>query len=554
MKRIFDLNSKRQKIFFLRLCLFTLVVLYGSSLAGDFVLDDRGINARQALLENPLEWPQVLAMPYWGVEAGAYRPITLFSYALNFFLFGAGAWSFHLVNLILYAGIGYFLFLFLRKIFRLIPPTRRRFKFGRWKLTDIVAGLGAWLFLILPIHSEVVANITGRAELLALFFSLLALLEILKKNSNKWLSLAWLLLALGSKETALAVLPIVLLVLVAVAGRSGWRRRGDEVAPPRPILKTIFSKKILENFWFPACLSVFIYFSIRWLVLGIYFFSNTASFVENPLKFVSVAERVLTSLKIFGLYVGKTILPFNLCSDYSYNQIAIVNNFFDWGALSGLVILGGTVFSIFYFFRRRFGASLACAVLFFPYLIISNLIFPIGTIMGERLFFFSSAGIAILMAVGVAGFWEYLSKKKIWRALAGGVALLLVLFYLGASFVRGLDWLSEERLFLSAGECAPRSVLSQSNLATVYFYRGDYKKVEEIILDSYTIYDKYTVANNNLGLAYWKMGEWDKAKEQYFKALRTYPPYAGIYENLVLFYTSQGDEEAAEKWEKIWRR
>ena len=78
--------------------------------------------------------------------------------------------------------------------------------------------------------------------------------------------------------------------------------------------------------------------------------------------------------------------------------------------------------------------------------------------------------------------------------------------------------------------------------------------MEEIILDSYTIYDKYTVANNNLGLAYWKMGEWEKAKEQYFKALRIYPPYAGIYENLVLFYVSQGDEEAAKKWEKIWRR
>ena len=90
-----------------------------------------------------------------------------------------------------------------------------------------------------------------------------------------------------------------------------------------------------------------------------------------------------------------------------------------------------------------------------------------------------------------------------------------------------------------------------SNLATVHYFKGDFEKVEELILDSYKIYDGYSKANNNLGLAYWKMGEYDKAKKQYFKTFTNFPPYEGVYENLALFYSSQGNQKEALKWLKL---
>ena len=111
--------------------------------------------------------------------------------------------------------------------------------------------------------------------------------------------------------------------------------------------------------------------------------------------------------------------------------------------------------------------------------------------------------------------------------------------------------MTEEKLFVSAGKCASQSVLSLSNLATVYYYREDYQKAEEIILRSYDIYDGYPRANNNLGLIYWKTGRSEEAKEQYLKTFENYPPYEGVYENLVLFYLSRGNEKEAKKWAKI---
>ena len=183
-------------------------------------------------------------------------------------------------------------------------------------------------------------------------------------------------------------------------------------------------------------------------------------------------------------------------------------------------------------------------------MIVSNLWSPIGTIAGERLFYFPSVGLCILLASFFILLWNWI-KNENGKKILLSFFILLSLFYVIRSFDRSLDWLDEERLFISAGQCAPQSVLSLSNLATVYYFRGDYEKAEQIILDSYKIYDGYTKANNNLGLIYWKKGEYGKAKKEYFRAFKVYPHFEGIYENLALFYFSQGNEEEAEKWLKL---
>ncbi|MDP2708910.1 MAG: hypothetical protein Q8O93_02565 [bacterium] len=75
----------KAKLFFLAACFGLVFLIYGRTLAGDFVFDDRHIIERQALLSNLNLLDQVLTEPYAAVEAGAYRPITLLSYTFNFY-------------------------------------------------------------------------------------------------------------------------------------------------------------------------------------------------------------------------------------------------------------------------------------------------------------------------------------------------------------------------------------------------------------------------------------------------------------------------------------
>ena len=312
------MTGKQQKIAFLGICFILVFLVYGQTLFGDFVFDDRYIISYGHLFENLNNLPQVVNMGYWTNESGLYRPAVLITYALNYSFFGSGPFSFHLINLILYAWTGYLLYLLIRRLFN---------------KEKLLAYLVPIIFLVLPIHTEVVANIVGRAEILALFFSLLAFLEIIKKKNNIWLIGLWLFLALASKETAIAAWPIVLLIVF--------------------YKKKLSFKDILKKYFVSLFFPALIYFIVRLLVLGPYFLVTNATIVENPLKFTSFFGRIGTALSILFIYIKKTFWPFNLCSDYSYNQIPVVESFFNLTTFLGLIIILFFVISLIFFFKRK---------------------------------------------------------------------------------------------------------------------------------------------------------------------------------------------------------
>ena len=119
------------------------------------------------------------------------------------------------------------------------------------------------------------------------------------------------------------------------------------------------------------------------------------------------------------MYAERLIWPVHLSADYSYQRISVVGNIFkSWEALLGLFLLAGLIYLAFRFRKANnnpeprpigFGADplpvtsyqalgLGAALFLFPYLMISNLIIPVGTIMGERLMYFSSLGFVIISA------------------------------------------------------------------------------------------------------------------------------------------------------------
>lgn len=509
--------KKPKNLVFLIICFGLVFLIYGQTLFGDFVFDDRSIVQHRFLLANINNLFKIVSLPYWTEEAGLYRPLTLITYSFNYVFFGQAPFSFHLVNLIFYALTGYLLFLFIERIFA---------KKG-------LAYLTALLFLVLPIHTEAVANIVGRSEIFALFFSLLTFLELLKEKPSPLKIAGWSLLAVLSKETAIALLPISLPVLFL-----------KEKKPAKEIFKKYFSSLSA------LAIAVSIYLTGRFFVLGLNFFSNNATLVENPLKFASFSERIAAALKILVLYLQKTFWPFPLCADYSYNQIPVLSGFFNLETLAGLAVFLFFVLSSVLFFGRAPVLALASAFFLFGFLPVSNLVFPIGTIAGERLVYFSSIGLALYLGQSLF-FLSRLKPKKFFSLIFLLLSFSLLSFYGSRSFMRNFDWLTEKSLFTSMVQCAPKSVLAHTHLGAAYYLEGKYDEAEQEILAGQKIYDKYSKAINNLSLIYWKKGQFDKAKAEYFRALKNYPPYEGLYENLALLYLSQGQEKQAERWLRI---
>lgn len=483
------------------------LVIYGESLFGGFVFDDRGINEHAPVLSSIAALPQAATLPYWELEAGLYRPVTLVSYALNNIFLGGSAMSFHAVNIALYIAVCFVLFLFIKHLFK----------------NERLALVSALLFLVLPIHTEVVANITGRSELLALLFSLLTLYEFSKERVNFWLVGIYTFCAIGAKETAIAVLGIMPLVLLVREKR--------------------VSISLLKDYFRPlsaAVIGALLYLVARFFVLGPeHFLGVETSLIENPLLFAAGAERVATALSILWMYITKTFWPFGLCSDYSYNQIPVLRSFLHPTALLGALAYLGALFGTVFFLFRKPAVSFALGFFGISFLLVSNFIFPIGTIAGERLFFFPSVGVVLLAAWGLTRYGREL--------IIGG----LIIFYATLAFNRQGVWLSEERLFLNAERCAPESVLSLSNAGAAYLFRGNLDKAAETLERSRAIMPIYSKGLNNLGLVYWKQGRPADAERLYFESLKQTYPYHGAIENMVLLRLSEQDEAGALRWLRI---
>lgn len=493
-------------------------VIYGQSLSGNFVYDDRGIIENRVTLSDFQKVDQILMHPYWQAENGLYRPTTLLSYGLNFLFFGQNPFSFHLVNLLLYVFICFFIFLLLKKLFK----------------NEILAFISALFFLVLPIHTEVVANITGRSELLVLFFSLLALLEFSKEKINFYLLSLWSFLAIGSKETGIAIVPIIFLLLY-------YRENKINLE----IIKKYF-KEISA-----VIIGIIFYFFLRFFSLGTdNFFGIKTSLIENPLLFTDIWSRIATSLKIFWMYFYKTFWPVNLCSDYSFNQIPIIHNWLNIEVLLGLILIITPIFLLIKYFHKKPIIAFGSTIFLFSFLPVSNIFFPVGTIAGERLFFFPSFGLSILTGFLIYKIFNLIKTKDGKKIFIFCISILLLIYATLASARQGV-WTTEEKLFLSGAQCAPNSVLSRSNSGAMYLIKGDLKKAEEELLISKNIKPIYSKGLNNLGLVYFRQGKLDEAKELYFEALRQDYPYSGAIENLIPLYLQQGEIEKAKLWMTI---
>jgi hypothetical protein len=179
------------------------IAVYLGALANGYALDDVPIIATNPLVHRWSVLWEAFARPYWPPAWGAemYRPLPIVSFALDW---RAGVGWLHAANLLWHAGVS-------------LAVAALALRLSGSGMAALVAGM---LFAVHPVHVEAVANIVGRAELMATLFVVLSVLAALEHDRLGW-SLAALALGLLSKEIA-ATTP----ALVA----SGWLAETIEAA------------------------------------------------------------------------------------------------------------------------------------------------------------------------------------------------------------------------------------------------------------------------------------------------------------------------------------
>ncbi len=460
-----------------------VVVLYGVGIFGGFIQDDLKVIPGDPEMGRVTALASSFTRPYYymdGGNAGAYRPITSFSFYLNALLTGNKAWGFRLVNILLYANVCLLIFELLKKLF-----------------SKNIAFLAAMLFIVLPIHTEAVNNIVGRAEILSLGFVILA---ILKQEQRKWeMSAGMFLLALFSKETAIIGLPILIYLIIL--------RK-----------ETIETKMGIISFYvlIMAC-----YLVLRIMILGSGGLENNATMVENPLKYVTTSQRVMNAFSLVPFGIGKVFFPFQLSYDYSFNELKLMTNWFNRQVIIGIGLVLLSLGSMFTNLRKNKIWVLGQVFFWGPLIITGNFVFPIGTIFGERLWFWPSLGL-VMMVVSIINRYRFIHW---FHSLTIMMSVLVMVFFVGRTFVRNLNWLSQDSLFIHDASYVKESVLTQNNAAAMYMIRNDLVKGKEYLDKADTIYPKYPELMNNWGMYFLWKGDKEKSRQKFEECLIEKPGY-----------------------------
>jgi protein O-mannosyl-transferase len=450
------------------------LLLYANSLFNGFTMDDElYIQRNPQVTQHSL---QLLFQP--NAASNVFRPLTFATFALNWIVAGYQPFAYHLVNLLLQATVAILLLLVLRESLE---------GYANYQFICFAAAL---LFAAHPIHTEAVSSIVGRSELLAAGFLLAAWLFHLQDRYV--LALLSFALALLSKESAIGLLPLALAGDYAKGKLKPWTRYAGIAA---------------------LTLS---YVGALWKIQGGHFGAASVSVLDNPLTLLPAHLRILNAVRIAWKYAALLIFPATLSCDYSYDQITLYAN---WQHLL-LPLLG--VLAVFAFWiwgvsKRNPVFLLAGAIYFTGFAATSNILTRTGTIFGERLTYFPSAGFCLLVAVCLT--W-LLSRQRV-AALA---ILGVVLTAFGArTIIRNRDWRDNASLYLAGAAASPNSAKMRTFRGIVYMRWGKWELSRNDLEAALRISPDYPDAVEALGLLKVRTGELESALQFLQKALAISP-------------------------------
>jgi len=503
------------------------VAAYANMFPNEFVFDDRYIIVNNYLIRSLKNLPLLFTTNYWGfihdVNSGLYRPLVVTSFALNFLVNKLNPWGYHLVNLLLHiAGV----LLLYHVSARLI---------GRRDVALMIAAL----FAVEPIHTEAVTGIVGRAELLAFVFVFLSLAFYMRARepgtAGYVLSLAASLtsffLGLLSKENAASLVGLVVvydLIYRLAPAEGSVLRRVWLIARSGFWGRYVWYLAVFGGYWF-----------LRYVVLDVVSKTETTPipFLDNPIAYVPAAVRALTALKVLGKYLVLLFIPTRFSADYSYNQIAPSTSFFEpavlWVPVLAIVVLAYSVYALRSGRKGPLFGSLFFVVTFSP---VSNILFPIGTVMGERLMYLPSAGSSMVVVLALEHLYAACRARRIAPAVMRMVVLVIfclaVGYYSYKTVERNRDWRTDIALFESALRVSPNSAKVHNNMGIAMAYQN---RLEEALAEhrrALDIFPRYADAHNDLGNLLRRTGKLDEAIAEYRLALRVSPRFTKPMGNL----------------------
>jgi tetratricopeptide (TPR) repeat protein len=423
----------------------------------------------------------------------------------------------HLINVLLFALTILILLILLERLFQNYKPTK-------WYLS--IAFVASLLFLAHPIHTEVIANIKGRDEILSLLGALLTTFFAIKyidKQKPFYILVVFVsfLFALFSKEVAITFLAIIPLSIYFFIDRENKFKQ---------VIITLI----------PLVIASAIYFYVRGKVVGGMSFAPSPELMNNSFLGMTFSEKYATIFYTLLVYIKLLIFPHPLTYDYYPYHIPIMN-WSDIRVVIALIVHFGMGIYALIGLKKRTIVSFGI----FFYLIalspMSNILFPIGVFMNERFIYAASLGFIIILAYLISNNLPLWVKNT---SYVTGILVAILVFYSVKTISRNHVWENDFTLFTSDVKTSVNSAKSNTSAGGKLIEEAIKPENNELKIEyldqaifylrrAIKIHPEYNEALLLMGNAQWERHHnLDSLFNYYDLILQRIPNYEQVYLNL----------------------
>jgi Tfp pilus assembly protein PilF len=428
-----------------------VVAVYANSLAGDFVFDDQYL---VLIYSRPRSLAHLFDM-----LIDSYRPIRNLSYILDYIVWGAHPFGFHLTNVLMHAANTVLVFLLAR----------------RFSLSQAAAFLTALIFAVHPIQTDAVAYISGRRDVLFTLFYLAAFHSYLTYHARRKIGYFALFLVcwacgLMAKEMAIS-LPL-LIFLWNFCDRWG-AESGSWMAQTARAARQAFSK----DKWLYLVLGVMAAAFI-WYMLFVRHASGRADSAGLHYWGGSVWATLLTVIRVQAWYLKQLVWPTPIAQYFGAFDIS--TSLVDWRVWLSLAVVGSALAAGFVLLKRH--RVMAFAVLsYFALLLPVSQIIPHHELLADHYLYLPMMSFGLLAALFVE---RLVARGQGVRQLAYATITIAVVVMGVMTIIRNGDWRDELSVWQANYASAPHSPRASSNLGTLYATRRESDKAEALLKQS----------------------------------------------------------------------
>jgi len=449
------------------------------------------------------------------IQVGNWHPLTMFSLALDYQLWGLNPFGYHLGNTVLHAANTFLAALLAAKLIQVVRPDEKRFSF----VAALAMGL---LFGIHPLHVESVAWISERKDVLCGFFFFLSVLfYISHAQKPSWktyvLSFVFFILALLSKPMAVT-LPLALIII--------------DFYPFRRIdsMKDLFRSALGKAPFFATAVI---------LSFAAIYAQNVAGalqpFAAEPLylKFLSAARGYI-------FYLVKTSVPYGLVPYYPHPVDRSLANYQYWGSVAVFMILSAGAVAAILKGKRLFPAVWAFYVI--TLLPVIGIVQVGGQAAADRYMYLPAFGIFLLAGIALShaanGKQGFIAALVITAAVTGGLSYLTV--------KQTAVWKDSIALWDHEIKFYPERVQMAYRLrGRGYHGKGDVARAIQDYTTAISINPSDPLAYHTRALAYQQIGNLELAIADFTRAIDLDPNRFNFYSNRGMAFAQARQYERA---------